>query len=533
MIKHQTLFVYLLAAPLFLGGLGSTYLWTDEAQTAQLGVSVLTNGLPLTGSGADSVSADCGRDAGSGGLHLQTPWLQAYVVAPSIALLGKSSIAARLPFALLGFACVPMAAWLVGLAGARARERVLAALLTGTSVYFILHARQARYYALTAFLVLAVAGAYWLFLQRRRHSELWLGLATTGLVISFDVTALGVLAVILAHGAWRSARTTLPRTAEVRRLVAALSLPLVTLLGWLAVASTAPSRNDLSLTSALLIKPIYYAVQLNAHVLPFLIVIPLLIAVLVRRPQVTDRLRLLGVIGALALGGTVAAFVPPMAFPRYIVGLVPLTLCGLTLLIGEFADRFQRPAMATTAIGLLLISGAPHKISNDLIRAGAFALTLDEHLKFHPAENWRPDLLDLLQELSDPPLGPLAAVVTHLRGYAEPGDTLVTTYGVPSLRFHTDLDPYGGLTCALPAEGPPEWIWLRPAWLSHRRSATSVAWIEENVDLSLYETITLDAPDRRFENRGDIHEHIFRNPGPPAPPVRLLHLRPDTAARRN
>lgn len=531
MIRHRTLFVYLLAAPLFLSGLGSTYLWTDEAQTALLGVSVLNTGLPLTGVGADSVSAACGRDAGSGGMHLQIAWLQSYVAAASIGLLGQNSIAARLPFAMLGFACVPMAAWLVGLAGGRSRERLLAALLTGSSVYFILHARQARYYALAAFFTLAVAGAYWLFMQRRPRSAAWLALSSTALVLSFEVTALGVLAAIAAHGLWSARRDSAPG-AEIRRLATALVLPCLTLLGWLGLAASAPTRSALSSGSGLLLKPIYYAVQFNAHVAPLLIVVPLIIAIAARRSLANPRLRLLGVIGCLTLGGTMAAFAPPLAFPRYTIGLVPLMLCGVALLIGEFADRFAYPAAVTAALGLLLISGLPHKVSNDLVRAGGFALGLDGRLKFHPAESWRPELLDLLNELGDPPRGPLAAVITHLGGYADPGDAIVTMYGVPPLRFHSGLAAYGGLTCQLPTGDSPEWIWTREKWQDHHLSSRVLEWVEESIDLSRYETVMLDVPDRRFENRADIHEHVFGNPGPAAPPVRLLHRMPKSDARR-
>ena len=58
--------IALLSLPLFFYGLGDTYLWQDEAQTALLGRSVLAHGVPMVGHGAESLSAVEGRDAGIG-----------------------------------------------------------------------------------------------------------------------------------------------------------------------------------------------------------------------------------------------------------------------------------------------------------------------------------------------------------------------------------------------------------------------------------------------------------------------------------
>src|SRR5688500_7363834 len=99
--------------PLFVFGLGETFLWQDEAQTALLGRSVVRHGVPIVGSGAQSLSAHMGADAGINGLYLHISWLQAYVTAASFRMFGESSWSARLPFAIAGVLCVPLAAWVV------------------------------------------------------------------------------------------------------------------------------------------------------------------------------------------------------------------------------------------------------------------------------------------------------------------------------------------------------------------------------------------------------------------------------------
>ena len=114
--------ITLLSAPLFLFGLGNTYLWQDEAQTALLARSVLKHGVPMVGQGAESLSAVMGTDAGVGGIYFQVSWLQAYLTAASFSLFGESSWAARIPFALAGWLCVPLVAWAMRQAGAAARQ---------------------------------------------------------------------------------------------------------------------------------------------------------------------------------------------------------------------------------------------------------------------------------------------------------------------------------------------------------------------------------------------------------------------------
>src|SRR5688572_20290252 len=83
--------IAVLSLPLFFYGLGDTYLWQDEAQTALLGRSVLAHGVPMVGAGTESVSAVRGRDAGVGGIYFQIAWLQAYLAAASFTAFGESS----------------------------------------------------------------------------------------------------------------------------------------------------------------------------------------------------------------------------------------------------------------------------------------------------------------------------------------------------------------------------------------------------------------------------------------------------------
>ena len=257
--------ITLLSAPLFLFGLGNTYLWQDEAQTALLARSVLKHGVPMVGQGAESLSAVMGTDAGVGGIYFQVSWLQAYLTAASFSLFGESSWAARIPFALAGWLCVPLVAWAMRQVGA-ARAARFAALLVALNVPFIVAARQARYYALTSALVLLVTGTYGGLSRGTTLRFVAFAAAASMLVVSFDVTAIGVLGALALH------KLIVSLSAEERldrRFWMAWGVAFLLLIGWLAMSFTAPSRQShsgfavpdqpLSIRGALLLRTVQRA----------------------------------------------------------------------------------------------------------------------------------------------------------------------------------------------------------------------------------------------------------------------------------
>src|SRR5688572_629960 len=260
--------------PLFVAGLGNTYLWQDEAQTALLGRSVARYGIPMVGSGAQSLSAHMGADAGINGIYLHISWLQAYVTAASFRMFGESSWSARLPFAIAGVLCVPLAAWVVRRTGGSVFAGRIAALLTATNVPFIVCARQARYYALTAALTLIATGTYSILVQRALQNRglhdvsLAFGVAATLLVLSFDVTAMGILAAAAFH--WivfvnGPAKRSAP-------FWIAWGTSAAVLLGWIIISMSAPMRHTNAAITAIpwriWIGTLYYSGQIDAHVLP-------------------------------------------------------------------------------------------------------------------------------------------------------------------------------------------------------------------------------------------------------------------------
>ncbi|MCH2487412.1 MAG: hypothetical protein MK010_06690, partial [Erythrobacter sp.] len=94
--------LFALAAFGSLANLDGRKLWGDEAETALLAISITHHGVPRVLDGHHRIAnLPNGRDANADGLWTWSPWLDEYVTAGSFALLGPSTTAARLPFALL------------------------------------------------------------------------------------------------------------------------------------------------------------------------------------------------------------------------------------------------------------------------------------------------------------------------------------------------------------------------------------------------------------------------------------------------
>ena len=143
-----------LGAFLLLFGLDNRPFWQDEAETACLAKNVLKYGVPRAYDGVNIISQEQGHEYDHNFLWRWSPWLQIYVAAAAFRLGGLTTFAGRLPFALMGLACIFLVYQLVRHNfGDRTWALCAAALLT-CSVPFLLFARQCRYYSLGALFTL-------------------------------------------------------------------------------------------------------------------------------------------------------------------------------------------------------------------------------------------------------------------------------------------------------------------------------------------------------------------------------------------
>src|SRR5262249_16061728 len=161
--------------------------------------------------GASLVSQECGQDYDQNYVWRQTPWLPIYVAAASFKLLGASTFAARLPFALLGLLSVPSMYLLARRVFNDWTSAHLAAASLLFSGPFLLHVRQCRYYSLAVFASIWILYFFFSLRERPRLAAAGLALSLTMLVHTSQLLFLGAVAgLVLGFLVARFDRAVLP-----------------------------------------------------------------------------------------------------------------------------------------------------------------------------------------------------------------------------------------------------------------------------------------------------------------------------------
>jgi hypothetical protein len=528
----------------FLYGLGDTYLWQDEAQTALLGQAVLRYGLPYVGSGPESASALAGRDRGWAGLFVHLPPLQAYVAALGMLVGGQTSWGARWLFASCGLMTCVALAWALRPVG-NLRIQGMAAAALALHVPFLLHARQARYYAPAALLVALLFGLYlrilvaspseWAF-KRNRSAKLaamfqqplfcGTGIALSALAWTFEISAATCLGAGAVLALCLLARALLQQRGHLDELFAflgALMVGLASLLAWEAMAWTAPShRMGIGFNDRFPEWPWYFLGQLNAYGAPWMLtLLPLAVGVLlrIRGPArgAPDELLVAAALSiSMVLLHAVVATATTHRFFRYVFPAVPLLVAAYVTSWEYVSQRLPWPALSRSLALLawvVLVSG----IGTGRAASGQAWWPWERWLEEETGVRWsrRPEvnLQHFVRELRSPNPGPVAAVVEFLKHHARPQESLVAEYEEKALKFHTALRVYGGETGEFPP-GPPQWIWPRHFPSLWWETKLTRAWIEKSIRWEDYEAITLEnVPDTLWENRPcpDVHFFTFED----------------------
>ncbi len=147
------------SAALIFTRLGHYAFWNDEAYTALLAKSVWRTGDTHAVVGHNIIAFQGGA-ALENLRHRFDPPLAYYLAAPFLGILGDSTLAGRLPFALCGLATVALMVWWAWRERAsRLTWLVLAVAVLG-NVSLMLYSRQCRYYALAMLLSTVLAYLY-------------------------------------------------------------------------------------------------------------------------------------------------------------------------------------------------------------------------------------------------------------------------------------------------------------------------------------------------------------------------------------
>jgi hypothetical protein len=508
--------VSLLAGLLLFWSLGGRCLWQDEAETALLGLSVLRTGVPTAYDGKNLISQEAGNEFGRDYVWRWSPWVQFYLVAPSLALFGRTTWAARLPFALLGLLTVPGTYLLARRLFNSVGVARLSALFLALSVPFLLHARQARWYAvfylLTALLLLAV-------LRVRRGQRFGVAavvLCATLLFYTNYFTAIGILFALTV-----AAPVCYPEWPFLRRLAVAGLLTGVLALPGMAYFHVLGKGQPFN-AEWFLVQLEDYATWFVSYLLPLPMLL-LLVAVWLKSRHTPDAAASAGagVPFLLAFCLVYLLYVPlaPWANMRYLTVLLPVT----AVLLGWVTCRvFRRSRLGGVVLLLVLTcTDAIYQFPLDY-----FAVRATRRAdRFPSVGSACLSLCGYVYEATHPVEDPEWVLTEHLRAHARPDDVVLITYGDLTLQFYTELRVVGGLE-GRPVPLDPDWIIVRGAWVNARPGG-DVQVIQEvcrHINLYDYVPSACRCSEMMLGNDPDPPHHVFRAPAE-APPVTVLHKR--------
>lgn len=267
--------LFLLFPILVLPNLGNAYLWQDEGETAVLARSVLLHGYPLATHGSQVVSDQPDQRDLKHGVWIWTPWLPMYVAALSFAVFGATTWAARLPFALTAWSALLLSYPVFLELTASRRLSRFASTLLATSVPFLLHARQCRYYALLALFVLAHTWGYVRILRGSRWGRTLVVASGVCLAQTFLPQLAVSTAVFGGHAHW----VVRDRAASRRFLAASTVVAAVSLPFFVYTASWARDYGDyghgFDSLGRLIASLRSYVLMLHAYMWPFFLAVPL------------------------------------------------------------------------------------------------------------------------------------------------------------------------------------------------------------------------------------------------------------------
>ena len=481
--------------------------WQDEAETGCLAKNVLKFGLPYAYDGDNLISQEEGREFADGDyLWRWSPWLQIYLHAASYLVMGPTTFAGRFPFALCGLLTILMVYILIrrrfnDIAWAR-----ISALLLTFWVPFLLYARQGRYYAVGALLVVLSLYAFRGKWGTRTGPAALLVVSLALLFYANYLLFLSFCAAIFLAAMIVYIREIKPvRTIILGLLTVVLVMPGV----WV---SRMGEQSSLMNIDKFMDGLTWYLTDIGVFMLPIPLVAYLLIRWIgapFRRSNGAgdpgERFVVFLVI-ITAINILVLALVPQI-FNRYLAHLYPAAaiICGW---VAVKAWRFQK----LTGILLFVLLAFTNFLT--VLPMGWLGWV---NRPWHTAYNMLnyPDIpLRLyLTELNSNIRDVNQCAIDFFRANAGKDDVIFANYGDLPLIFYTDFKVMGGLQGRIPDDGhPPDWVLKRPfLTLSRDRMfMKSDEYMYKKLDLENdYEAIALSCPAEMWGARADPYSHEF------------------------
>ena len=499
---------------LLLANLSDIYLWQDEAETALLSQRLGTYGLPLAFDGRNLIrQAPMDVQYTADFVWVYHPWLPFYFTALSFRLLGPTTFAARLPYALAGLGTVLLFYYSVRRHFRDQRLAMLSSALLLLCIPFLLHARQCKYFPFAALFTVGVLDAY-LRLLRPRH-DMETRLALPYFIISgfclFQSNFGAFLPLFAALGVHFLLGR--PSWSDVKRVALAVGVIGLFAVPW-AVYLQTWARGSFAFDIYRFVGHLaHYIVYITGWVLPWPLLILFGYLYWLRRQSLAlqegevSALNLYILVILTTLLFLSATFI--WMYFSYIVQLVPLLMVIVAATVLRIADRSR--VLGCVLLVLLVATNVLHILPYALPLARSFkwaSLAPRQYLVetdelIATAGRLRSNLFDYAYELTHDYDGPDEGTVLYLQAHAAPTDLVLTNYGELPIAFYTGLNIAGGLG-AYRLDEP-----IHPEWVINRRGGPYSDELARIIAEGNYTASTIPYPDILWGNRPVPEYHKF------------------------
>ena len=519
--EHLPLLIALaLGILLLFPNLGDRMATGDEAYTLIQAKTVLGHGYPYPFYRNFEILPKATYQLGSILLFNWTPWLESYIAAAMEAVAGFSEFWLRFPFALFGLATIALTYVFARKLLSGRFALTMALLLLVTSVTFLLHARQARWYVLSMFFALATWHAYWCWIREGR-SVWWLSLTAVLLFHSQIYTFAAVLFSLAAHFVlFERKRCTLSWLRKnALPLVAILmaTAPWFVLTGQLAGKAGGITLSPLRFGLGIALYSYYTAVLL----VPLVVVIPGLIMVL-RKEGWSEQRKF---IATILLGSFLFLPVKGDLLPavRYLVFLIPL----LSIVTAEALAVVRRKSVFIALVLAVVIGTTnvihiapliPFRPLLDAVTVGKAQELESEFIDQSLAP--RAYFPEYLYEVTHHTTSAEEEIIRVMSEDGSPGDTFITSNFAHVILVYTNMDvglpdaraeSYYKMTGQQPPNRVPEWIIPRGFRFERAETDAFIREADATYNLSRYRQVAIDINDEeRWASSPDPINHKFK-----------------------
>ena len=503
-------------------GLSNTVLQSDEGGETFISSTILKYGIPYHQDELNSTMEHA--RVREDGLFIYRTWIPYYLQASSLFIFGKTTFAARLPFAALGVTSA-IALYFFTLKLIRKKTvAFLATLFLISSVPALIYFRTARYVGLPILLTILLLYSYITIFDKKKWNPWPITIISIIYFHTMYVSFAGIILGVLVHF-YINRKSTAPD--NYKRVTQAAIITSIFTLPWLwfifPIFEKIPEfyiahGDQIDISGWRFLKHFAgFIFQLNNYIFP-LILLPLLFMRSLRTYK--NEIQLCLICTSSLIGVSLLNTIP---FQQYLAGSFPLLSILLALIIIEVfsVHPIVRSILTTTLIFTNLIHVGPLLSIKETLENNSKWFSKSFYMKstyntFMREVKLKSVFYQHLLEIRNPYKGPLDKIIVFFKTNGKSGDSCYIDNEHESLAYYTEMKVIHRDEIKL--EDVPNWIVLRGDY-RHVVEENSPSPIAQNLRKILnkhaYSKIELDAPAIRVNNTYDIQIHRFLAPSSP------------------